>query len=235
MTAGSWLTTYGDLVTLLLCFFVILFSMSAVDARKFERVVLSVQAALGVLPGARLPQDSINLDPDVLRRQLAEEEEAAMAGLLLRLEEFVREQGLAMSVSVTMEAPGIVVRFADSILFDLGRDELRPGAEALLAAIAGFVRPEPYHLRVEGHTDNWPIQTPRFPSNWELSTARATRVVRFLAEELDFPADRLSAMGYGEFRPLVPNDSDANRALNRRVDLVILRPSLSAFEREVRP
>lgn len=216
------------MVTLLLCMFVLLFSMATLDARKFREVVISMRSALGVLPGARVPHEGPSLEAEILRQQLMREEEIAMTTLLERLEDYIREQGLEADLKVTRETPGIVIRFADTVLFDLGRDELKPEARSLLERMAAFLGGEEYHVRVEGHTDNLPIRTERFPSNWELSTARATRVVRFLAETKAMDPTRLSAVGFGEFRPLVPNTSEANRALNRRVDLVILRPSLSA-------
>ena len=224
---GSWLTTYSDMVTLVLCFFVILFSMSAVDATKFDQVVLSMQAALGVMPGARVPYESAPLDYDNLRQQLVEEETDSMKDLYDDLTRFVEETGLAASVGVAQEMQGIVLRFSDSVLFDLGRAELKEEAKGLLRQLAAFLSEHPYHLRVEGHTDNLPIQTARFPSNWELSTARSTTVVRYFEDNSLFSPHRLSAVGYGEFRPLRPNDSEENRALNRRVDMVILRPSLT--------
>lgn len=208
--------------------FVLLFSMATLDARKFREVVISMRSALGVLPGARVPHEGPSLEAEILRQQLMREEEIAMTTLLERLEDYIREQGLEADLKVTRETPGIVIRFADTVLFDLGRDELKPEARSLLERMAAFLGGEEYHVRVEGHTDNLPIRTERFPSNWELSTARATRVVRFLAETKAMDPTRLSAVGFGEFRPLVPNTSEANRALNRRVDLVILRPSLSA-------
>lgn len=216
------------MVTLLLCLFVLLFSMATLDARKFRDVVISMRSALGVLPGARVPHVGPSLEAEMLQQQLLREEELAMTTLLERLEDYIRDQGLEASLKVTRETPGIVIRFADTVLFDLGRDELKPEARTLLERMAVFLGGETYHVRVEGHTDNLPISTERFPSNWELSTARATRVVRFLAETKAMDPTRLSAVGFGEFRPLVPNTTAANRALNRRVDLVILRPSLSA-------
>lgn len=225
---GAWLSTYGDMVTLLLCMFVLLFSMATLDARKFREVVISMRSALGVLPGARVPHEGPSLEAEMLRQQLMREEEIAMTTLLERLEDYIREQGLEADLKVTRETPGIVIRFADTVLFDLGRDELKAEARSLLERMAAFLGGEEYHVRVEGHTDNLPIRTERFPSNWELSTARATRVVRFLAETKAMDPTRLSVVGFGEFRPLVPNTSEANRALNRRVDLVVLRPSLSA-------
>ncbi|HAI20615.1 MAG TPA: flagellar motor protein MotB, partial [Clostridiales bacterium UBA8153] len=174
---SAWLSTYGDMVTLLLCMFVLLFSMATLDAQKFERVVISMRSALGVLPGARVPHPAPTLDVDMLRQQLMREEETAMDTLHERLEVYIQEQGMAGSLRVTRETPGIVIRFADTVLFDLGRDMLRPEARPILQRLAAFLAEEEYHLRVEGHTDNLPIRTERFPSNWELSTARATRVV----------------------------------------------------------
>lgn len=224
---GAWLTTYSDMVTLVLCFFVILFSMSAVDATKFEQVVLSMRDALGVLPGARIPQEAATMDPDVLRQQLIEEETDSMKDLYDALTQFVQESGIAASVGVSQELQGIVLRFSDSVLFDLGSADLKDDAREILSRVALFIREHPYHLRVEGHTDNLPIHTQRFPSNWELSTARSTTVVRYFQDGELLEPERLSAVGYGEFRPLMPNDTEHNRALNRRVDMVILRPSLT--------
>ena len=215
------------MVTLVLCFFVILFSMSAVDATKFEQVVLSMRDALGVLPGARIPQEAATMDPDVLRQQLIEEETDSMKDLYDALTQFVQESGIAASVGVSQELQGIVLRFSDSVLFDLGSADLKDDAREILSRVALFIREHPYHLRVEGHTDNLPIHTQRFPSNWELSTARSTTVVRYFQDGELLEPERLSAVGYGEFRPLMPNDTEHNRALNRRVDMVILRPSLT--------
>ena len=116
------------------------------------------------------------------------------------------------------------------MLFDIGKDELRPEAREVLLKVGQLLSQLKNSIRVEGHTDNWPISTPRFPSNWELSTGRATSVVRFLIEEANMDPRQLQAAGYGEYHPIDDNDTAEGRQRNRRVDVIILRPSLSLAE-----
>jgi chemotaxis protein MotB len=117
-----------------------------------------------------------------------------------------------------------VISLAGNLLFDSGKSDLKPRGMTLLDTLAERLRTMPNEIRVEGHTDNIPITTPLYPSNWELSSARATTVARYLAEHDDVSASRLSAAGLGEFHPIAPNDSREGRARNRRVDLVVLFP-----------
>ena len=112
------------------------------------------------------------------------------------------------------------------MFFDLGKANLKPEAVEILRKVAPTLRSLPNPLRVEGHTDDLPIRTSQFPSNWELSVHRATNVVRYLVEEEGFDPKKLSAAGYSEYRPLVPNNSDANRQINRRVDIIIMNIDL---------
>ena len=123
-----------------------------------------------------------------------------------------------------------MVRLADRVLFDLGKADLRPDARRVLDALAGVLAELPNPVRVEGHTDDLPINNERFPSNWELSTARATTVVRYFIEHHGMDPRRFSAAGYGEYHPLVPNTSAANRQKNRRVDVVIMPLSSKGVE-----
>jgi len=141
----------------------------------------------------------------------------------------VEAEGLS-DVQLELQERGLIVRFAEQVFFDLGEATLKPEAMTALRKIAPVLKELPNALRVEGHTDNWPIRTERFPSNWELSVHRATNVVRFLIEEQGFDPDRLSAAGYAEYRPIRPNDTAENRAVNRRVDIVILNIDLWDFE-----
>lgn len=142
----------------------------------------------------------------------------------------LREAGLTGEVGLGVEERGIVFRFQDSVLFDVGKADLRPEAREILTKVGGLLKKVSNQIRVEGFTDNLPISTERFPSNWELSTARATTVVRFFIEELNIDPKRLEAAGYGEYHPIASNDDAAGRQKNRRVDIVLLRPSLSALE-----
>jgi len=231
---APWLNTYADMVTLLLCFFVLLFSMSVVNVKKFEAVMSSLQGALGILEGAPVPTPNGSptevFDAGDLVAQLLAKEMAEMAELQEVIEKELKESGLSDKVGVSLEERGVVLRFADTVLFDVGQDTLRPESAEALQKIGEIIKDLDNPIRVEGHTDNWPISTPRFPSNWELSTARATRVVRFLIEEAGVEPRQLQAAGYGEYYPIESNETAEGRQKNRRVDIVILRPSLSSAE-----
>lgn len=224
-SSGSWLTTYSDMMSLLLAFFVLLFSFSSIDEHRFASIISAFQNYMGILhegtgqlnqPGP-LPFDY----SDVGQRQLQE--------LFEVLSELVEAEGLS-GVELELEERGLIVRFAEQVFFDLGEATLKPEAVEVLRTLAGTLRALPNPLRVEGHTDDWPISTARFPSNWELSVHRATNVIRFLVEEEGFDPQKLSAAGYSEYRPIRPNDTAENRAMNRRVDIVILNIDLWDFE-----
>jgi chemotaxis protein MotB len=138
-----------------------------------------------------------------------------------QVEKFVKDSGLSDSMAVDRAADRLVIRMKSAILFSEGQAALTPKAAEVLAGLAPVLAKAPSRLRVEGHTDDLRINSPQFPSNWELSTARAISVVSYL-EERGIAHDRLSVAGYGEFHPLAPNDSAERRALNRRVEIVVL-------------
>jgi len=223
-----WLITYSDLITLLLVFFIVLYSLSVVDARKFRAIAQSLAAAMGgsqsVLtePGASLApgisDDTLDIE---MEKALQEEEE--LERIRAMLQEYIDQHGLSGKVTVHLEERGVVVSFQEVALFPLGSAELTPEARDTIGHVGRILLETTQYIRVEGHTDDLPINTSIYPSNWELSVARATSVVQELIKSLDFPAYRLSATGYGEFRPKVPNDSDEHRQQNRRVDIVILK------------
>lgn len=230
---ASWMNTYADMMTLLLCFFVLLFSMSVVEIEKFQAVMSSLQGALGILEGSSTPvitpSDDI-FDPQELQAQLLAQEIAEMRMLAEMFEEELLGAGLTDKVSVELEERGVIFRFADTVLFDIGQDELRPESREVLLKVGELISKVDNPVRVEGHTDNWAINTSRFPSNWELSTGRATQVIRFLIEEANLNPKQLQAAGYGEYHPIDTNDSNEGRQRNRRVDVIILRPSFSLAE-----
>lgn len=224
-SAGSWLTTFSDMMTLLLAFFVLLFAFSSVDEAKFSAIMAAFQGYFGVLDGAVVVRDTsgtLPFDAAELAKQQLED-------LYEELSVFIEQEKL-VGVRLEMEERGLIIRFAEQVFFDLGEAVLKPEAIRILEKLSGTLRELPNALRVEGHTDNWPIQTSRFPSNWELSVYRATNVVRHLIENENFDASKLSAAGYSEYRPVSPNDTAQNRALNRRVDIVILNVDLWASE-----
>lgn len=210
-----WLLTYADLITLLLAFFIVMYSMSRLDAKKFGRMA---DAFNGVLRGGQAV-----LQPAGVEAQgsgLLDLGELKSLGTQIQ-DKVVTEQ-LQDKIETLQDERGLVIRVLESAAYDPGSADLKPQMHSILNVLAGELRSMDNHLRVEGHTDDRPISTPRFPSNWELSTSRATGVVRYLVEEMKLDPSRVSALGYGEFRPIAGNDQAEGRARNRRVDLIVL-------------
>ena len=134
----------------------------------------------------------------------------------------VQEKNLQDRVNMEMTQRGLVVRFTGQILFEVGEAEIRNEGRDVLDKVATVLKEMPNNVMIEGHTDNLPIDTEEFPTNWELSTARATEVIKYFIEDPGINPKKLSAAGYSKYRPIKPNDSPENRALNRRVEVVIL-------------
>lgn len=219
-----WMTTYGDMITLLLAFFIALFAFSVIDAERFQVALLSIRGSLGFFVGE---PSVLEGSPNVFEEQLLAD--AQLRGVKQKAEQFLEAQNLSSKVEVVLDERGLILRFQEAVLFDLGKADLKPEAEIALAATAEFLGQIPNQVRVEGHTCNLPISTSLFPSNWELSTARATTVIQYFVS-LGVPGDRLSAVGYGKYRPVAPNTSEANRRQNRRVDILILKQELGEKE-----
>jgi chemotaxis protein MotB len=230
--APLWMITYGDMMSLLLCFFILLFSFSTLDLVKFRSVIVELQGALGVLSGGPMvlnlgdiPAKQLTENPSANTRQMEKIEES--------IERKVEEEGLQGAIQTTLDERGLMIRFTDTVLFDLGKAEIKPEAVPVLDVVAEGLAGISNPVRVEGHTDPTPIRTAEFPSNWELSTARATAIVHFLIESGGLPPERLSAAGYAFYHPVLPNNTPENRMRNRRVDVIILKEgegSLPAIE-----
>lgn len=254
-----WLITYADLITLLMIFFIIMYSMSQINAAKYAAVanslslVLSGQAmsvletqgpslAQGI-SGQQMPEGG-NKNPskqgelEEVKKQIAEfiKAEDAKAGQKQAQGDQQGANGkLSDQITVTEQERGLVISFKEALLFPSGSDVLTAKAHSIIVTVGRSLIDLPNYIRVEGHTDNIPISSGKFPSNWELSSLRAANVVHVLNAEAGVPSDRLSIIGYGEYRPLVTNDSEANRAINRRVDIVILKKKYDYFEPPAAP
>ncbi|HBH17908.1 MAG TPA: flagellar motor protein MotB [Cyanobacteria bacterium UBA9579] len=135
-------------------------------------------------------------------------------------------------ISVSRETRGLIIRLKDTVLFDPGSDIIKDNAQVTLDKLAGILREIPNSIRIEGHTDSQPINTPRFPSNWELSTARATNIIKYLINQHNINPQKFSAVGYGEYMPLKESVLEDNQSINRRVDIVILSSATKIFEPE---
>ncbi|WP_313756559.1 flagellar motor protein MotB [Tissierella sp.] len=224
----EWLTTYSDLVTLLLCFFILLFSFSNVDAEKFRSIMASFQGGSGVLEGGTSLDIPINTIEDYI------DIEADLKSLIEHLDEYAETLGLGERLEIKPEERGIVIRFMDNVLFDSGSAEIKPQSLEILKSVAEMLNRQEFsnrQIKVEGHTDSDQIiRSSKFPTNWELSSARATNVLRYLVEVENIEGNRVSSSGYSYYRPILPNDTPENKAKNRRVDIVILKDSYEELE-----
>jgi chemotaxis protein MotB len=215
-----WLLSYADLVTLLLALFTTLYAASTVDAKKLRPLETSLREAFDAPPmiEAIVPLGAIVPPVTVVTGQTAPDE------LHLRLMKELAEALRLERVDIRRDARGLVVSLPENAAFAVGSPDVSGEARGIIGRVAAAVAPTQTAIRIEGHTDDVPIRTTRYVSNWELSTARASAVVAYLVETGFDPA-RLSAAGYGEFHPRVANDTPENRARNRRIDVVILDPA----------
>lgn len=232
VSAPFWILTYSDTITLVLTFFIFLYAFSTIDAVKFQQLIASVRGSFGVIDGGqtidRNSADTLaEFDTEVSRLlEEMEQENMRFEKTVGELKAYIEKQDLDESVTLDVNERGITIRFLDSILFDIGRASLKPNSQEMLTQVAEILMELENEVRVEGYTCDLPINTPQFPSNWELSTARSTSVLRFLKDQ-GIPGEKLSAVGYGEYRPLVPNTTEELRRENRRVDIVILKENIN--------
>jgi len=256
-----WMLTYLDLITLLMIFFVVLYSMSKIDAQRFAAVAESLNKALGggtpakmemavspagpslfvtgtpssktTVPGNGTdPNNTAYTKPDASANASkgdANAEKMSIDAIKAKLDKFAADNGLQLTLITTSEERGLVVSIQETLLFESGSADITPRAKDILEQVSTVLAAAPNQIRVEGHTDNLPINTARYPSNWELSVIRSINVVHILQYDGITP-DRLSAAGYGEYRPITSNDTDAGRAKNRRIDLIILRTKYDVTE-----
>jgi len=237
-----WLVSYADFITLLFAFFVVLYAASHRDAKKIALMAASIHGAfqqLDAIPGDRPPQLTEiypnprfeNASPSPELNQFAKSSEASppQGGSGIDVEQLRRDLEKALGseiknheIEMRLTPVGFVVSLKELGFFSSGEAHLLPAAVSKLTRIANILNQRGFEVRVEGHTDNKPIHTAEFKSNWELSTARATEVVRMLIEKFNFDPARLSVGGFGEYHPLVSNDTPEGRQTNRRIDLVVV-------------
>ncbi|HVB37345.1 MAG TPA: flagellar motor protein MotB [Vicinamibacterales bacterium] len=238
-----WLVSYADFVTLLFAFFVTMYAMSNIDAQKLSAMVGSVQIAFDAKDyQARLQKLGVNqklpvAGDDVLGRNPKPAGAGGPKGHELDLNEvesaLTKELAPAINnklLDIQRDPRGLVISIREAGSFGMGSADLSNEARGVLDQIGVTLSEIGNHIRIEGFTDDVPIHTARFASNWELSTSRATNVVAYLLAHSQIEPARVSAAGYAEFHPRVPNDSAADRALNRRVDIVILNPTTRQAE-----
>jgi chemotaxis protein MotB len=224
VSRDRWLVSYADFITLLFAFFTTMYAISTVDKQKLSDMVDSMQHAFDAKKMA-VPHNAPKPTKNPVREQ-----PGALDELKNRLSQRLQAQIAGGSVGMEVDPRGLVITIREAGVFSVGSADLSAGAKAVLVEIADAMGDVDNPVRVEGHTDDVPIHTARYQSNWELSTARATTVIAFFVQERGLPPTRFSAAGYGEFHPRATNDSDSARAQNRRVDIVILNDATRKAE-----
>jgi chemotaxis protein MotB len=234
-----WLVSYADFITLLFAFFVVLYASSQVDKKKMGQLASAIESAfqeMGVFQGKSIapptedggggpskPAAATEFGRLVAPKALHSDMSSAdIGGLKRELETALAPEIQRREIALRIGPEGLVVSLREVGFFDSGSAILRKTSEPAFARISDLLRQYPCNIRVEGHTDNVPIHTAQFASNWELSTARATEVIRKFIVQYKFAPDRLSAAGYGEYHPAALNNTEEGRRMNRRIDLVIL-------------
>lgn len=213
----GWVMTYADMMSLLLTFFVLIVSFSSLQQSKFKQAAQSLQEAFGIL---QHQESVIEFKNPVYPDRVNEAEDADVYYEMQELEAVILESGLDSEVEIQLQDNGVMFRIQAPFLFGSGLADLRDEPRNVLDELSILFKKFPYLIRIEGHTDSIPINSERFPSNWELSSARAVTVARYF-QGLGLPPERIAATGYGEYHPIGDNSSDQGREKNRRVEIFL--------------
>nr|WP_320146281.1 flagellar motor protein MotB [uncultured Anaeromusa sp.] len=236
-TDESWLVPYADILTLLLALFIVLFAAAQVDQKKFEQIAASLnvafsgQAMLDSAPGQPsvtqgqppTPQGMNASGMNEAKEQAFLKESMDLMEAQKKLEQYIKNNNLAGDLQTVMTEDGLMIRIRDSALFPSGSATLLPQSQRFANEIAKMLAVLNQRITVSGHTDNVPINTREFPSNWELSSQRSVNFMRHLIAEGSVKPERFSAIGYGEYRPIMTNETPEGRSKNRRVEVLIMR------------
>ncbi len=216
---------------ILLAFFIVMCSLSVVDAKRVKRALGSLVGSFGPLPGGTMAGKGKNApsraggaapSPQQTLQAFQGKSLGRATVSLTKMESLFLEKGLGKKMRVSVTTEGVKVAFTGDVLFKSGQAKIDPRMDPILDTLGQAIMETKRPVRIEGHTDNVPIHTKKYPSNWELSVARAVNVLRYLVKKGYVMPDRISAVGYGPYRPVAPNDTPAHRALNRRIDVIFL-------------
>lgn len=257
----AWLATYGDLATLLLCFFVLLFSMSSIDVSKFKAAMSSFANQIDIMPGgialtgeelitngvSQLSEIAIILanqnptteDSDSENIKTEDSSDATSPStedisgiynsvtkdIAKDIEAYLTTKGINSNIQISYNSNYVKLTIKGEVLFDLSKAELKPDAKKMIGIIAQMILQKDYKnysIQVDGHTDNWQINTVQYPSNWYLSSARAISVGNLLVDQYHFSPHIIACTGYGEHKPIADNNTPEGRAINRRVEIKLI-------------
>lgn len=215
---NAWLDTYADTITLILTFFILLYSMSSVDAKKLNELSDALQKSL---KGDVKVEELSDIKEIATKNEKSTEQ--IQEDLVKKLNETIEANSFTDVIKVRDEDRGVVLQLDETILFDPGKADLKKKSQNVLNMVTKIVKDLPNDVLIEGNTDDVPMFNKEFQSNWELSTARAVSVVKYFVSTKNLDPTRFSVKGYGEYKPLVENNSTKNRMINRRVDILIVK------------
>lgn len=232
--APGWMVTFSDLVTLILVFFILLFSMSQIDMIKFKAITESFREQFFDFYPSIVPLDQpagIETDmPEPNKDKETDLDDTSLDNLLSEVQTFLDKNGMDDVILANRTDRGVVLVLQEKVLFAPGQAEVIGDTSAFLDKVGELLKKLPNLVKVEGHTDDRPMNSFRYPSNWELSAARASSVINYLIEKHQLDSNRFIAVGYSDTRPIVSNDTPENRQKNRRVEIVISDPKYSKDE-----
>jgi chemotaxis protein MotB len=236
-----WLVSYADFMTLLFAFFVVMYASSQTDKGKIGKLAVAIEAAfkdLGIfnLPSSKAPPLTVGPTQEGVPTMTAFREQSTVSNLAKLQNELAQQLQHELArgeIAIKVGREGLIVSLREIGFFDSGSAEVKLKSEPTVERIARALGHGKFQLRIEGHTDNIPIHTQRFESNWELSTSRATEMAKLFVTRYGFPPENLSVAGYAEYHPVSPNTTPEGRALNRRVDLVVVAPPSKASSNRI--
>ena len=234
-----WLLTYSDLITLLMIFFVIMYASSTVNANKYKQLSQSLNAAFDGGSGNHIAGDKSNSNGTtsnnlpIVEKPTAESkalEDNKMEAVKQNVDNYLKKNSLSSSVSTKIDERGLAVSLNSTLLFDVGKANVISASTKKLISIGKILNSVNNYIRIEGHTDSTPISNNEFSSNWQLSAIRATNVTELLISQSGINPKRISAVAYGENRPIANNNTQLEKAKNRTVDIIILSSQFSKTE-----
>jgi len=225
----AWLLPYSDLMTLLLAVFIVLFAVSQVDqakAKDMSEAFTEEMMTQSYIISQLNEQETVQNESPTA----SESELQRLEALKAELDTKLKSENLSSSVNTSIDKRGLVISLSNAIFFDPGSAEIKKDNEETLLEIANMVNTMDNFIRIEGHTDNIPMNSDLFPSNWDLSSARAVNVVRLFVKNANASPEKLIAVGYGEYRPIADNATEEGRAKNRRIDIIVLSEKYNDLE-----
>ena len=227
-SGNEWLQTYSDTMTLLLTFFILLYSFSTVDAEKFKMISSALQSILTGQESTSIFDYNMSsgsvpiVGEDTKTNEIDIGEASGEPSMYEQVLEFINENNLESVVTITRDSRGIIIQLRDNILFESGSADIKENSKQILEKISTLILRFDNEIIIEGHTDNVPIHNAKYDSNWELSSARALNVLKYFVNVKKVDPYRISAHAYGEYKPVMPNDTPEHRAANRRVNILIV-------------